>query len=72
MVLKPNGIVKWVLPGNWDNLNYGAKDDTALRRTIWGELNSKYNTYRHEDVDSTSEPVLLIQQKKNQNMLVNL
>lgn len=57
IILKPDGTVKWVLPDNWDNLNYGT--DTALRRMIWNELNSKYDSYRHEDVVSTSEPVLI-------------
>jgi len=71
MLLKPNGIVKWVLPSNWDNLNYWAKEDTALWRTIWGELNSKYNTYRHEDVASTSEPVLITYTTKEEPKYVS-
>lgn len=72
MLLKSNGIVKWVLPSNWDNLNYWAKEDTALWRTIWGELNSKYNTYRHEDVASTSEPVLITYTTKEEPKRVNV
>jgi len=37
-----------------------------LWRTIWGELNSKYSTYRHEDVASTSEPVLITYTTKDE------
>lgn len=71
MVLKPNGIVQWVLPSSWETLNYGAKEDMAMRRVIWGELNSRYNTYRHEDVASTSEPVLITYTTKEEPRYVD-
>lgn len=45
MILKPNGIVKWVTWNSWDNLNYWAKGDTSLWVQAYDILNSNYSKY---------------------------
>jgi len=53
IILSKDGIVKWRLLGNENELSYGAKDDTRHRQNIWSRINAMYSNFEHGDMEAT-------------------